>query len=93
MNIRRCLRLWHTVRKERIFQKDCRCPSYASCSYSTVRDLQDGPGLKEFIASSVEHNFQNSDGMSLDDQHVPYLIKEDFDGKGRKGLLKNGRVL
>ena len=86
---RRCLSLWHTV-KERIFKKDfrsTRCPP--SFSYSTARDLQEGPGLKDFIASSVgnKHNsLQYSDGRSLDDQYVPYLNSEDSDGKGRKGL-------
>ena len=93
---RRCLSLWHTVCKERIFKKDfrrTRCPP--SCTYSTARDLQEGPGLKEFIASSVEHShssLQYSDGRSLDDQYVPYLNSEDSDGKGRKGLYIIARV-
>ncbi len=58
---------------------------WTRCAYSTgaVKRLQDGPGLKEFIANSNIHDIETL-GPG-DDDPVPYLSSTDTDGGDRKG--------
>jgi len=60
------------------------------CCYTTTRShsrLQDGPGLKDFIASSGVQSPATGSAEGGLGGRVPYLREEDIAGQGRKGSV------
>ncbi len=58
---------------------------YTRSSTSTVKNLQEGPGLKDFLTNTASNVGGRLDDMEPNDP-VPYISNADISGQGRKGM-------